>query len=55
MNVRTRQIGTRRAVIARKVDVVRYFMVEYWLITTGGVLLGAALALGVGYSLSRAL
>lgn len=54
VNVRTRQIGTRRAVGARKVDVVRYFMVENWLITTGGVLLGAALALGVGYSLSRA-
>ena len=27
---------------------------ENWLITTAGVLLGAALALAVGYSLSRA-
>ncbi|MGD9599409.1 MAG: ABC transporter permease [Steroidobacteraceae bacterium] len=54
VNVRTRQIGTRRAVGARKADVIRYFLVENWLITTAGVLLGVALALAVGYSLSRA-
>ncbi len=54
VNVRTRQIGTRRAVGARKADIVRYFMVENWLVTTAGVVLGAALALGVGYALSRA-
>ncbi len=54
VNMRTRQIGTRRAIGARKADIVRYFMVENWLVTTAGVLLGAALALGVGYSLSRA-
>lgn len=54
VNVRTRQIGTRRAVGARKADIVRYFMVENWLVTTAGVVLGAALALGVGFALSRA-
>ncbi|HQX78898.1 MAG TPA: ABC transporter permease [Steroidobacteraceae bacterium] len=54
VNVRTRQIGTRRAVGARKADIVRYFMVENWLVTTAGVVLGATLALGVGFVLSRA-
>lgn len=53
VNVRTRQIGTRRAVGARRADIVAYFMIENWLVTTGGVLLGSALALGVGYWLSR--
>ncbi len=40
VNVRTRQIGTRRAVGARKADIVRYFMVENWLVTTMGIVLG---------------
>lgn len=52
VNVRTRQIGTRRAIGARRADIVRYFLVENWLVTTGGVLLGVALAFGVGYWLS---
>lgn len=49
---RTRQIGTRRAVGARKSDIVRYFMVENGLITTAGILVGCALALATGYWLS---
>jgi len=52
VSIRTRQIGTRRAIGARRADIVRYFMVENWLVTTGGVLLGVALAFGVGYWLS---
>lgn len=52
VTTRTKQIGTRRALGARKADVVRYFMVENALITTGGIVLGCALALGVGYWLS---
>jgi putative ABC transport system permease protein len=52
VGTRTRQIGTRRAVGARKGDIVRYFMVENWLITTTGVIAGCAFALGVGYWLS---
>jgi len=52
VNVRTRQVGTRRAVGARRADIVRYFMVENWLVTTGGVVLGCALALAAGYQLS---
>jgi len=49
---RTKQIGTRRAVGARRVDVVRYFLVENGLITSAGVLAGCALALATGYYLS---
>jgi len=49
---RTKQIGTRRAVGARRIDVVRYFLVENWLVTTTGVLAGCILALVLGYWLS---
>lgn len=52
VSTRTKQIGTRRAIGARKGDIVRYFMVENWLITTAGVVAGCAFALGVGYWLS---
>jgi putative ABC transport system permease protein len=52
---RTKQIGTRRAVGARRADIIRYFMVENALITTAGVLTGCALALGAGYWLSTRL
>ena len=43
-------IGTRRAVGARKRDIVRYFMTENWRITTLGVVGGCCLALGIGSS-----
>jgi putative ABC transport system permease protein len=52
VSTRTKQIGTRRAVGARRRDIVRYFLVENWLITSGGILVGCALALAVGYWLS---
>jgi putative ABC transport system permease protein len=52
VNSRTRQIGTRRAVGARKRDIVRHFMTENWIITTLGVVVGCCLALGAGYWLS---
>lgn len=42
---RTKQIGTRRALGARQVDILRHFMLENWLITTAGVVVGIALAL----------
>lgn len=52
VSTRTRQIGTRRAIGARRSDIVSYFLVENWLITTAGVVVGALLALAVGYTLS---
>jgi len=52
VNNRTRQIGTRRAVGARKIDIVQYFLAENWVVTTIGVLLGCGLALAAGYWLS---
>lgn len=54
VNVRTKQIGTRRAVGARKVDIIRYFMLENWLLTTGGVIAGAIMAFAFGHWLSTA-
>lgn len=52
VNTRTKQIGTRRAVGARRRDIVRQFMVENWLITTVGVVAGSVLSLGAGVWLS---
>jgi putative ABC transport system permease protein len=53
VNTRTRQIGTRRAVGARKRDIVRYFMAENWMVTTLGVIVGCGLALAAGFWLSN--
>ena len=52
VSTRTKQIGTRRAIGARRRDVVRYFLIENWLVTTVGVVVGCLLALGLGYWLS---
>ena len=52
VSTRTKQIGTRRAIGARRTDVVRYFLIENWLITTVGVLVGCVLALLLGFWLS---
>jgi putative ABC transport system permease protein len=41
---RTKQIGTRRAIGATRLDILRYFMLENLLVTTVGVMLGAVLA-----------
>lgn len=49
---RTKQIGTRRAVGARKRDIIRYFLTENWLMTTIGIVLGTALSIGLNYWLS---
>ena len=46
---RTRQIGTRRALGATKLDIVRYFLVENWLITTLGAVGGVVLTVAVAY------
>ncbi|MGH9369570.1 MAG: ABC transporter permease, partial [Thermoanaerobaculia bacterium] len=41
---RTRQIGTRRALGAQKVDILRYFLLENWLVTGMGLVLGCLFA-----------
>ena len=54
VSTRTKQIGTRRAVGARRTDILRYFLAENWLITSVGVVVGCVLALLLGYWLSTA-
>jgi putative ABC transport system permease protein len=54
VSVRRKQIGTRRAVGARRVDIIRYFMMENWLLTTGGVIIGSLFAFAFGQWLSSA-
>jgi putative ABC transport system permease protein len=50
---RRRQIGVRRALGARRVDVLRYFQTENFLLATMGIVLGMALAYGVNLFLMR--
>jgi putative ABC transport system permease protein len=44
---RHKQIGVRRALGARKVDILRYFQTENLLIAGGGALAGIVLAIGL--------
>jgi putative ABC transport system permease protein len=44
---RTRQIGTRRALGAQRADILRYFLLENWIVTTIGLALGTLLAYGL--------
>ncbi len=46
---RTKQIGTRRAIGARRSQILRYFLVENWMITTAGIVLGGVLAVVFNY------
>ena len=39
---RTKQIGTRRALGATRSDILRHFLLENWLVTTAGLILGVA-------------
>lgn len=48
---RRRQIGTRRAIGAQKFHILRYFLVENWLITTGGIVLGLVLSFVINHLL----
>jgi putative ABC transport system permease protein len=47
VNQRKKQIGTRRALGASQSAIVRYFMLENFLISSIGVILGAALTIGL--------
>lgn len=48
INKRTKQIGTRRALGARKSDIVRFFLVENSIICLLGITIGSAAALFLG-------
>ena len=47
MTQRRKQIGVRRALGARRVDILRYFLTENFMITSVGVAAGVVLALGL--------
>ena len=44
---RRKQIGVRRALGARRIDILRYFLAENFMITSAGVATGVLLALGL--------
>lgn len=48
---RTKQIGTRRALGATKGDILKHFLTENWIVTTGGLLLGIAATYSLNYFL----
>ena len=50
---RRRQIGTRRALGATRHDILRYFLLENWLVTGSGLALGLGLAWALNYSLVK--
>jgi putative ABC transport system permease protein len=52
VTTRTKQLGTRRAIGATKFHVLRYFVVENWIVTTMGALVGCVVALAAGVRLS---
>ncbi len=54
VNARRKQIGTRRALGARRRDIIRYFLVENGLLAFGGSIVGGLLAYGASGWLSRA-
>jgi putative ABC transport system permease protein len=47
VNQRRKQIGVRRAIGARRRDILRYFLVENFMVTSAGIAVGTALALGL--------
>jgi putative ABC transport system permease protein len=51
VNQRTKQIGTRRALGAQRWQVVRYFLIENWLITSIGLSFGLVLTSLLNYYL----
>ena len=52
VSTRTKQIGTMRAVGARKRDIVAHYLVENAIVLISGGLVGCVLALGVGHWLT---
>lgn len=50
---RRRQIGIRRALGARRIDILRYFQIENFVIVSAGILLGMLCAYGLNFGLMR--
>jgi putative ABC transport system permease protein len=48
---RTHHIGTRRALGACKLDILRYFLTENWAITSIGMVVGLGVTYGLNYAL----
>ena len=48
---RTKQIGTRRALGATRGDILRHFLVENWVTTTAGLLIGVGAAYALNFML----
>ena len=55
VNQRRKQIGVRRAIGARQRDILRYFLVENFLVTSFGIAVGLALAVALNQWLVSAL
>ena len=49
VNRRIKQIGTRRALGATRSDILNYFLLENWIITTIGIVLGSMLGITFNY------
>jgi putative ABC transport system permease protein len=52
---RRKQIGVRRALGARRIDIVRYFVTENVLVATAGIAMGLVLAIALNQALVRVL
>jgi putative ABC transport system permease protein len=50
---RTREIGTRRALGATRWAILRYFLVENWLVTSTGLTLGLVLTYALNFALAQ--
>jgi putative ABC transport system permease protein len=51
VNQRRKQIGVRRAIGARRIDILRYFLVENLMVTLAGIAAGVALTIGLNHLL----
>lgn len=50
---RTKEIGTRRALGATRLAVLRYFLVENWVLTSIGMTFGVGVTYGLNYTLAE--
>ena len=55
VNQRRKQIGVRRAIGARRGDILRYFLIENFMVTTFGIAVGLGLAIALNQWLVSAL